>query len=364
MFGRVRYLVTADLITAAVNIVVAVLLIRQFGAVGAAIATTGTLLVQNAALPVGAQDARPGSRRSTPATSGPTPRSSSARSWSWRSPSRCTPPFIAGHRAGRARLAGGLRAQPPLPADRRHLPRARAVQVDAADLRRPVGIVNDDSQRRSRVPPEFESLAYLYQPADAAIESAIVEADERWLVPDLVDDAVDVVLWGRLARNERPSAGLVPIAIRREMAIARLRTRPPGRLSVAALHRLPPVRRPGLIRGPIRAATLGGVLVEMVRRGGVGGDRPTRVIDAVVTAAGSDPSGLRLRPSGDGSALARLTLADGTEAELRVAKAGHTKDPARGYAGLRALESARVPMVPRPLGGGTTAGAAWSPNRS
>ena len=220
--------------------------------------------------------------------------------------------------------------------------------------------MNEDTQRRSRVPPEFESLAYLYQPADPAIESAIVEADERWLVPDAVDDAVDVVLWGRLARNERPSAGLVPIAIRREMAIARLRTRPPGRLSVAALHRLPPVRRPGLIRGPIRAAALGGVLVEMVRRGGAGGDRPTRVIDAVVTAAGSDPSGLRLRPSGDGSALARLTLADGTEAELRVAKAGHTKDPARGYAGLRALESARVPMVPRPLGGGTTAGAAWS----
>jgi O-antigen/teichoic acid export membrane protein len=53
VFGRVRYLVTADLITAAVNIVVAVLLIRQFGAVGAAIATTGTLLVQNAAYQFG-----------------------------------------------------------------------------------------------------------------------------------------------------------------------------------------------------------------------------------------------------------------------------------------------------------------------
>jgi phosphotransferase family enzyme len=220
--------------------------------------------------------------------------------------------------------------------------------------------VNENLHQRSRVPPEFESLAYLYQPADPSIESAIVEADERWLVPQAVDDDVDVVLWGRLARNERPSAGLLPIAIRREIAIAQMRTRPSGRFRVVALHRLPPVRRPGIIRGPIRAATLGGVLVEMVRRGGVGGDRPTRVIDAVVSAAGSDPSGLRLRPSGDGSALARITLADGTEAELRVAKAGHTKDPARGYAGLQALESARVPMVPRPLGGGTTAGAAWS----
>jgi O-antigen/teichoic acid export membrane protein len=53
VFGRVRYLVTADLITAAVNIVVAVLLIRQFGAIGAAVATTGTLLVQNAAYQLG-----------------------------------------------------------------------------------------------------------------------------------------------------------------------------------------------------------------------------------------------------------------------------------------------------------------------
>ena len=91
VFGRVRYLVTADLITAAVNIVVAVLLIRQFGAVGAAIATTGTLLVQNAAYQFGLQERRRGWRPSTPATSGPTPRSWSARSWSSRSRSRCIP---------------------------------------------------------------------------------------------------------------------------------------------------------------------------------------------------------------------------------------------------------------------------------
>lgn len=49
VFNRVRFLVTVDLMTALVNIVVAVLLIRQFGAIGAAIATTGTFIVQNAA---------------------------------------------------------------------------------------------------------------------------------------------------------------------------------------------------------------------------------------------------------------------------------------------------------------------------
>jgi O-antigen/teichoic acid export membrane protein len=48
VFGRVRYMVTTDLATAAISIVAMILLIGEFGAVGAAVATTGTLLVQNA----------------------------------------------------------------------------------------------------------------------------------------------------------------------------------------------------------------------------------------------------------------------------------------------------------------------------
>jgi len=48
VFGRVRYMVTTDLTTAAISIVAMVFLIPAFGAVGAAIATTGTLVVQNA----------------------------------------------------------------------------------------------------------------------------------------------------------------------------------------------------------------------------------------------------------------------------------------------------------------------------
>ncbi|HEX7347887.1 MAG TPA: flippase [Candidatus Limnocylindrales bacterium] len=49
VFNRVRYLVAVDLSTAVLNIVLAVLLIQQFGAVGAAIATTATFIFQNAA---------------------------------------------------------------------------------------------------------------------------------------------------------------------------------------------------------------------------------------------------------------------------------------------------------------------------
>ena len=49
VFNRVRYLVAVDLTAALANVVAAVLLIQQFGAVGAAIATTGTFILQNAA---------------------------------------------------------------------------------------------------------------------------------------------------------------------------------------------------------------------------------------------------------------------------------------------------------------------------
>ena len=47
VFGRVRYMVTTDLSTAVISVVVSLLLISRFGAVGAAIGVTATLLVQN-----------------------------------------------------------------------------------------------------------------------------------------------------------------------------------------------------------------------------------------------------------------------------------------------------------------------------
>ena len=47
VFGRVRYMVVTDMSTAVIGVVVSILLIRQFGAVGAAIGTGGILVVQN-----------------------------------------------------------------------------------------------------------------------------------------------------------------------------------------------------------------------------------------------------------------------------------------------------------------------------
>jgi hypothetical protein len=100
---------------------------------------------------------------------------------------------------------------------------------------------------------------------------------------------------------------------------------------------------------------MSGLMVELVS-----GERPQRVIDAVMAAAGATNRDARLRPGGDGSALARLSLADGSSVELRVAQEGHTKDPRRGRAALLALETAGVPLVPRPVDEGLTAGARWT----
>ena len=220
--------------------------------------------------------------------------------------------------------------------------------------------MTDPPTQRSRVPPAFPALAYLYRPADLTQEAAIIEVDDRWTFPAAPPSDVDVVLWGRLPLNRRPSARSIEYASRREVAISRLRSRPPTGFRLQALHRLPPVRRPGAIRRRVRTVSLGGVLAELVREDGVPSGAPPRVIDAVVRAAGSDTSHPHVRPSGDGSALVRLTLGDGPRAELRVAKVGLPKDPARGHAALSTLADAGVELVPRPLGLGETAGAAWS----
>jgi hypothetical protein len=203
-------------------------------------------------------------------------------------------------------------------------------------------------------PPIFGSLAYLYSPADPACAAQIIELRADWTQTEVPSLDVDVVLWGRMPARGRPHARLVADAARRELALTHLRARPPKGLRVSATHRLPPVHRPGHAQRAIRSVLMGGLLVELVR-----GERTSRVIDDVATAAGATAPA-RLRPSGDGSALARLTLAEGTAVELRVAKDGHTKDPRRGRAALLALAAAEIPLVPRPVAEGLTAGARWT----
>jgi O-antigen/teichoic acid export membrane protein len=53
VFARVRWMVIADLVTATVAVTASVLLLPRFGAVGAAVVTTGTMLLQNALYQLG-----------------------------------------------------------------------------------------------------------------------------------------------------------------------------------------------------------------------------------------------------------------------------------------------------------------------
>lgn len=204
-------------------------------------------------------------------------------------------------------------------------------------------------------PGPFASLAHLYRPADPVHRAAIVEATPSWRTVRPVPD-VDVVLWGRLPAGGGPTGRAIIAALRREVALTRARFGPPGGLRRGAVHRLPPpVWRPGRLRRLVRRAILGGAIVEFVRR-----ERRRRVIDEVVAAAGATSLLTAIRPSGDGSALARLRLADGSPAELRMAPEGHRKDPLHGRAALLALEASAVDRVPRPLGVGRTAGVVWT----
>jgi aminoglycoside phosphotransferase (APT) family kinase protein len=203
-------------------------------------------------------------------------------------------------------------------------------------------------------PPIFPSFAALFRPADPTIRWEVIEVGPDWRPTGRPTPDVAALAWGRMPGRGRPTPSHVVAATRREIALIGLRSRPPARLRVVGSQRLAPVRRPGRVRTAIRDATMGGVIVELAR-----GDRPERRIDVVARRAGAvvEP---RLRPSGDGSALAHLTTAEGRALELRIAVAGHAKDPLRGRAALQALETADVPLVPRPVDGDETAGTRWA----
>jgi aminoglycoside phosphotransferase (APT) family kinase protein len=128
---------------------------------------------------------------------------------------------------------------------------------------------------------------------------------------------------------------------------------------VIRVQRLPPSPRPTRLQEIVRELVNGGAAVEL-HVAGSGGEARDRVLDAVVRAAGGSADRPRVRPSGDGSARVRLILGDGRPAELRVARLGGLKHPARGHEALVALAAAGAALVPRPIGSGEIAGAAWT----
>ena len=200
----------------------------------------------------------------------------------------------------------------------------------------------------------FDYLASLFRPLGEGHVVRVVRLGDDWSIPRSGDLSGDVVIVGRMPVRGRPAPSTVVNGVRREVALVRLRLRPPAGLRVASVERLAPVHRPGRLRRLIRAATMGGLLIELAERP----VRP-RVIDAISAAAGGRVTA-RLRPSGDGSAVSILELADGDRAVLRVVPDGHPDDVRHSRAALLALEAADVPAVPRPLAEGAIAGATWT----
>ena len=198
----------------------------------------------------------------------------------------------------------------------------------------------------------FASLAYPFLPADEGAAAAVVEAPGDWsfdaaaLPPD-----ADAVVWGRPADG---SSALVRRAAAREATLAGLGRRIPARLTIAAVHRLPPRELGTGARPRLRAALRAGVLVEIVSRTGA-----RRVLDAVAAAAGAPVLGGRLHVGAGGTVLVPARLADGSQAVLRVARAGAPGDPARLGDTLETLAGAGVPLAPRLLAHGVDARASW-----
>ena len=188
---------------------------------------------------------------------------------------------------------------------------------------------------------------------------AWLAAGADWsLAPDPPAEA-DVVVWGGAARDVAGAPAAAGAgALRREAAIARLRTRPPRGWRVVAVHRLPPAAtRRDRVGRMVRSALGGGALVELRRTGAPA--RPRR-IDEVLGAVGArGPVGRRGWHLGPGGSLLGFVERDtgGERAVLRAA-AGEGATIAHGLAGLRAV--AGLGLAPRTLGEGRTAGVAWS----
>ncbi len=199
----------------------------------------------------------------------------------------------------------------------------------------------------------FQDLAALLLPADA--DGAICEAGSDWNVDPEELTAGKSSVWGREPTWTPAGAGLVRYAARRARALARLRARPPGQLSVVGVHRWSPdfvqARRLPRTLSWLRA----GLLVELTTD-----VRIPRVIDIAATAAGLTQR-VHCMHFGAGDQInARGQLEGGQRTVLRVARGGSPAEPLQAADALAQLEPLALPHVPRLLGRGDAGAVAWT----
>lgn len=198
----------------------------------------------------------------------------------------------------------------------------------------------------------FESLAWLHAPAADPEACAIVEADEGWRLRSA--PGATAVVWGGMPARRMPLSRAIGFAVARERSISALQAGGPG-LRHWATWRVPPIGRRPALQAKVRSALLSGAVVRL----GSGPVQP-RVADRLGEEAGHRAGELRLRVSGDGSALARLARPGEPAALLRLATVGGLKDAARNSDALERLGAAGVAHVPGLHGAGTTLGVTWS----
>jgi hypothetical protein len=199
----------------------------------------------------------------------------------------------------------------------------------------------------------FQGLAALLLPADA--DGAVCEAGSDWKVDPVELTAGKRSVWGREPTWTRAGAGLVRYAARRERALARLHTRPPGQLSVDGVHRWSPhffqARRLPRTLSWLRA----GLVVELTTD-----VRIPRVIDIAATAAGLTQRVDCMHFGAGDQINARGQLEGGQQTVLRVARRGSPAEPLPAADALVWLEPLALPNVPRLLGRGDAGTVAWT----
>jgi hypothetical protein len=202
----------------------------------------------------------------------------------------------------------------------------------------------------------FDLLAYPLMPVEPERHGVAVQAPPDWRFnPSAIDPRTDAVVWGRMPEGSASLASAARLAGLREVSLRTLRRRLPARLRLVAVHRLPPRRLgTGRLRGSVRAALRGGALVELASA-----EPGARILDAVAETAGVSVLGRGFHAGAGGALLVQGSLADGSRAVLRVARAGSAGDPSALADTLKRLGRYRVLFTPRLYARGTTAGASW-----
>ena len=201
---------------------------------------------------------------------------------------------------------------------------------------------------------QFGALAHLFAPADPDAPRTIADAGSRWAI-DSGELGHHLAIWGSPPVTPGGAGAAARWALRREWAIARMHVRGVAGLRVQRLHRLWPPRSGGRLSGLVRAFALGGAICELAA-----GPSSDRVIDAVLAAAGGAAmSTPRIRAGRDGSVLIRIDMADGP-AMLRIAPPHDAGRLESAVDALRFLRDADVPLVPRLIDRGETAGRSWA----